>query len=386
MSARPTRAAPKPNTRFLKNIIRETNTHNAALKAKELEEVAERRRIARGEHADPRGNEDDKSYHESCSKQRRLDTRDSRSEHRHIMSRQDRHSHISKGRLSSERGSGRLSRHYEQDDDDHEGLGRRHRHRKRRREHRSRSRSPSRERNRKNHRSRSRNQSRDRSYSPKRRSHHRDNHDRSKRQRRSRSPGFNLEKVYDKAHRRLRTPDSSPSEPDIPQPNKIQLETRYSSDPKRVRPPPAKKRLQENNDESDPLEAIVGPMPAPPAPKVHPRGRGALASNSGIDSRFSLAYDPTTDVQPNSASEDDWDQALEALEDRQRWKQQGADRLRAAGFTEQEVEKWEKGDQKREEDVRWRGRGEGREWDRGKVVNSDGILETGPEWGRLKGS
>jgi len=35
--------------------------------------------------------------------------------------------------------------------------------------------------------------------------------------------------------------------------------------------------------------------------------------------------------------------------------------------------------------VKWRGRGEGREWDRGKVVTEDGV-ETGAEWGRLKGT
>ena len=93
------------------------------------------------------------------------------------------------------------------------------------------------------------------------------------------------------------------------------------------------------------------------------------------------------DVHPNSDSENDWDQALEALRDRQKWKQQGADRLREAGFTEQEVQKWEKsgpsGD-KGEEDVVWKGRGEGREWDRGKVVMADGgEVETRADWGRL---
>ena len=91
-------------------------------------------------------------------------------------------------------------------------------------------------------------------------------------------------------------------------------------------------------------------------------------------------------MRPDPDTEDDWDQALEALRDRQRWKQQGADRLRAAGFTEEEVGKWENtGGEKREEDVRWRGRGEDREWDRGKVVGEEGI-ETMPEWGRLKGT
>lgn len=64
----------------------------------------------------------------------------------------------------------------------------------------------------------------------------------------------------------------------------------------------------------------------------------------------------------------DWDQALEALKDRQKWRQSGAQRLKAAGFTDDEVQKWEKGDRKDEDDVRWSKRGESREWDRGKEV------------------
>lgn len=89
------------------------------------------------------------------------------------------------------------------------------------------------------------------------------------------------------------------------------------------------------------------------------------------------------DVALNPGEEDDWDQALEALRDRTKWKQQGADRLRAAGFTEEEIGKWEKGKEKREEDVIWKGKGEGREWDRGKVVGDDGVdIDVG--WGRLK--
>ena len=111
-----------------------------------------------------------------------------------------------------------------------------------------------------------------------------------------------------------------------------------------------------------------------------------------MDSHFTSNYDPANDAHPDPDLElDDWDQALEALRDRQKWQQQGAERLKAAGFSEEEVSKWasgKRGDsglEKGEEDVRWRGRGEGREWDRGKIVTDDGI-ETGAEWGRLKGS
>ncbi|KAI9834511.1 MAG: hypothetical protein M1826_002665 [Phylliscum demangeonii] len=120
---------------------------------------------------------------------------------------------------------------------------------------------------------------------------------------------------------------------------------------------------------------------------TRPRSPGTRTTGSEmIDSHFSSKYDPAVDVQPNPESEDDWDQALEALRDRQRWKQQGADRLRAAGFTPQEVEKWETGgSEKRAEQVRWGKKGEGREWDRGKVVDEDGEVGIQPEWGRLKG-
>ncbi len=90
-----------------------------------------------------------------------------------------------------------------------------------------------------------------------------------------------------------------------------------------------------------------------------------------MDSRFSAAYDPKSDIQPDSDIDgDDRADSLEALRDREKWRQQGAERLRAAGFTEEQVKGWEKnsGREKSVEDVRWAKKGEGREWDRGKVV------------------
>lgn len=103
-----------------------------------------------------------------------------------------------------------------------------------------------------------------------------------------------------------------------------------------------------------------------------------------MDSHFASNYDASLDVQPDPDTEDDWDQALEALRDRQKWKQQGAERLRSAGFTEQEIEKWEKGGEKDESDVRWAKKGEGREWDRGKVIDEDGGVELKPDWVKQK--
>ncbi|KAL1611416.1 hypothetical protein SLS59_000135 [Nothophoma quercina] len=137
--------------------------------------------------------------------------------------------------------------------------------------------------------------------------------------------------------------------------------------------------------DSDPLEAIVGPLPPPPEPTVRSRGRGALkANNLGIESRFSTNYNPSIDMKPGSDAEDDWVEALEVMRDRERWKQQGADRLRAAGFKDEQVKKWEKGGDPLEEDVVWSKRGQDREWDRGKVVDEDGDIDLKADWGRLK--
>lgn len=129
---------------------------------------------------------------------------------------------------------------------------------------------------------------------------------------------------------------------------------------------PTRLRSEEEDADSDPLEDLIGPKPPP---KVLPRGRGALRGSSGMDNRFSSDYDPKSDVQMDDhIMHDDWDEALEALRDRAKWKQQGADRLREAGFTEEQVKKWEKGDEKTIDDVQWTKAGEKREWDRGKDV------------------
>jgi hypothetical protein len=96
-----------------------------------------------------------------------------------------------------------------------------------------------------------------------------------------------------------------------------------------------------------------------------------------MDMHFNPNYDPSTDIalpspkatNLNALEGDSWDQALEAHRDRQTWKQIGAERLRAAGFGDEDVKKWEKGGEKLDEDVRWVGAGEEREWDRGKEIS-----------------
>ncbi|EMR66055.1 putative pre-mrna-splicing factor 38b protein [Eutypa lata UCREL1] len=163
------------------------------------------------------------------------------------------------------------------------------------------------------------------------------------------------------------------------------------------------RRDRDADDSVHPLDDIIGPAPASasePVGVVRRRGRGANVNRtSGIDSRFAADYDPRLDVTPepdddnndndvvvnhqptNSTNtntntknnnEENWDNAVEAFRDRLKWNQQGAERLRSAGFTEDEIRKWEKGGKKDESDVRWNKQGGLREWDKGKVVGDDG--------------
>lgn len=170
---------------------------------------------------------------------------------------------------------------------------------------------------------------------------------------------------------------------------------------KRQRSPSSESRGDDNASDSDPLDDIIGPAPprAPETPVVRRRGRGANAGTSGIDSRFAADYDPRLDVTPEpddqpgggggGGANEDWDSAVETFRDRLKWRQQGAERLRAAGFSETDIRKWEKSrtdGQKDEADVRWNERGGLREWDRGKVVGDDGQVTVEAEWGRLKGT
>jgi hypothetical protein len=114
-----------------------------------------------------------------------------------------------------------------------------------------------------------------------------------------------------------------------------------------------------------------------------------------MDEHFSPGYDPAADVKPDDddgrpgAGGGDWEQALEALRDRQRWRRLGAERLRAAGFSEEQVGRWERrGPRTAEEagdaeDVKWAKTGEGREWDRGKSVDGAGNVKLKAEWSVL---
>ncbi|KAK2006054.1 hypothetical protein LZ32DRAFT_596203 [Colletotrichum eremochloae] len=132
--------------------------------------------------------------------------------------------------------------------------------------------------------------------------------------------------------------------------------------------------------DSDPLDDFIGP--APPQ-QVRSRGRGAAAGTSGIDKRFEADYDPKADVEmaEDGAGAGDWDDAVEAFRDRQKWRQNQEQRMRAAGYSDETIKKWREGgggggggEHKDERDVRWAKAGEKREWDRGKEEGVSGLF------------
>ncbi|EED13763.1 conserved hypothetical protein [Talaromyces stipitatus ATCC 10500] len=364
---RPTDRAPKPNTRFLKNILRDTDTHNAALRRKEEEDVRERMRKLRGERSPP-------SHRDRCSdKDRRY--RD-RSPHRRDKERSSRREHVdaSSGREHKSR-SERHRRRYKDDDDSESDRNRQSSSRSHRR----------RDDDRRSKRSRHRSSR-----------HHRD--DRSESPRRSLS--------------RSRSPDSRRRRDSYK--DYERREEHSTGDNSTL--PNARRDAYSLGSESDPLDDIVGPLPASAREKassISTRGRGSYRQNtSTIDSHFARDYDPKLDVDISDNDEissskrlrrrpvaglmtkdedEDWNMALEALRDRANWRQKGEERLRAAGFDESTVQRWKedpaftngggvKGDEGRIEDVKWAKKGEGREWDRGKVLNEHGHYDVKAEW------
>ncbi|KAI5246595.1 hypothetical protein E4T43_02667 [Aureobasidium subglaciale] len=304
---------PKPNTRFLRNILRDTDNHNSALLAKEAQESKLRLDKLRHAHRPAQQLYSARDRHDP--KRRRLDP----IEHKSSPER-----NLSSHRRRSPEPKALASRSARRDT------------------------SPDRRRSSQHHRREPRSPDRTHRESTRRRRHssHRSSSPRN------RHTFTRPSRLSDNSHRR-----------------------------KRSRSP-----LSDASD-SDPLEAIIGPAP-PINPRIRSKGRGVQNNASTIDNHFSSNYDPSADLQPDPDNEDslDWDQALEALRDRQKWKQQGAERLRAAGFSEKHVTKWEKGGEKSEEDVVWAKKGEGREWDRGKVIDEHGLVDVKPEWGRLKDS
>lgn len=337
--------APKPNTRFLRNLVRDADSHNSALLAKEK---AERRaRLEAFNEGEKRGRRDAEEGNGNLKRQRRSGEREGR--WKGVLSglgggsRDDR---------SKRKGHGPESKHREREEktrshtsrDDRQELSHRDRHSHRRRHPRSRSRSPQ-------HRS----------------SHHRRERSRSHESTRRRR---------DRSRRRHKSHERSPHRDDDTS------RSTKSRKPTTDEAPRPKDRSHDSASDSDPLESLVGPAPPPTS---RPRGRGANANNrSTIDLRFNdPTYNPRADVDlsESEGEKDDWSTSLEAIRDRAAWREKGAQRLREAGFGEREVDKWEgSGHEKDERDLRWRSKGEGREWDAGKVAGDEGDVRVKAAW------
>ncbi|KAK1248813.1 hypothetical protein MKX08_007033 [Trichoderma sp. CBMAI-0020] len=319
----------KPNTRFLRNIINETDSHNKALLAKEAAESRARLKdLERAEEVkrlktDPTPRDIRKRQLGSIQSilggprhKRDDDTKSAASEGRsRNRSDGDRHSHRSShrdqdaisDRRKSKKDYGRLSRSPQDDErrSHHEDKPRSSR--KRHRDH-----SPE------HKRRHSRDRERDRSRSPRRR-------------RRSRSPRTKRSK------HRSRSPLPTAKQPTIDAHDR------------------------NNGDESDPLDELIGPAPPPKY-----RGRGTIGGASGLDRRFSDSYDPSTDVLLDD------DDAVEAFRDRQKLRLIQQERTRAAEMAEHQAQKTSNSQrEKTEEDVVWSKAGEKRAWDRGKGEDGD---------------
>ncbi|KAL7812855.1 hypothetical protein V8C44DRAFT_328188 [Trichoderma aethiopicum] len=325
---------PKPNTRFLRNIIKDTDSHNKALLAKEAAESKARLRDL--ERADE-------------AKRRRANPSDGDVRRRQLGNIQSilggsRHKRDDNARLAddgeSSRNRGDGDRHsrrtsHREKNPDNDG-------RKSRRDYGRLSRSPERDERRDHHEDRPRTS----------RKRHRDDsedrhrHGRHRHRDRSRSP---------RHRRRSRSPRTKKSKHRSRSP--LAVEKRSSGD------------LQDKNDadDSDPLEDIIGPAPPPKY-----RGRGTVTGAASLDRRFSESYDPSTEVLPDDEG-GDWDDAVEAYRDRQKLRRMQEERMKAAGFADHQIQKVNHSQrEKTEEDVVWSKAGEERAWDRGKSHDEDG--------------
>lgn len=323
---------PRPNTNFLSRIIRSTESHNASLLAAEaaesqarLEKVEERQKRRIGAPSDIRRRQmgDIKAILGGASSSRARSSRsvegsskredkDRPRDGRSASPRRERHRH--RDRSSEREKTCRASKRESQND--HGSRSPRHEEERRRRRPRSRSRERG-ETSRRSHKER----------------HHR--------------------------NRRNRSVEGD-------QDGDMTRSSQSRSDRAKGRPG-SKAELQ---SDSDPLDDLIGPAPPP---QVRVRGRGFQGAQSGIDRRFAADYDPKVDMEPEGAP-DDWDDAVETFRDRKKWEQSQEQRMRAAGFGEEEIAKWKKGGQQNEEDVRWAKAGEKREWDRGKEDEPRGLF------------
>ncbi|OAA48601.1 pre-mRNA-splicing factor 38B [Metarhizium rileyi] len=127
---------------------------------------------------------------------------------------------------------------------------------------------------------------------------------------------------------------------------------------------------QGQDQDSDPLEDLIGPAPPPKF-----RGRGTIGGAVELDRRFSESYDPALDVLMSEDGEFTRDDAGESFRDLQKLQLHRDQRLKDAGFTDEDIQRAKGTADKTGEDVVWSRAGEKREWDKGKSPGLDGVDE-----------
>jgi hypothetical protein len=405
----------KPNTRFLKNIVRDVDQHNNALKMKEERESRDRlkelrsrdgdRMIGYKEHMEGRRG---RSKEEDWRERRDRDWTRSRSpDRRHRRERRDGSS-----------ANGRERKRSKRDESDDERRSRRPTSERRSRRG-SDDESPERHRGRSRERHRSRRDPRSDGFQTRRHSHHtrsserHSSHPRDRHERRSGRNDSGNEESRHRDNRKSRRSRSSVSPSDQKRSrhhhqrrhseteNECDNETRrgfLSSRRSRLPSPAHRKRSHrtrtaspssspqnQRQSPSPPLRShSPSPSPGPNPPTQGPeylkhKGRGKVNGGT-LDMKFSPTYNPRTDTQPPSpisssdeGPQDDWGMALRALRKRQEYVLSGAmtERLK-----ETQIEKQEQGEH-------WpvypKSKGE-REWDRGKVLLNDGSVGVRVAW------
>ncbi|QPH18801.1 hypothetical protein C2857_003901 [Epichloe festucae Fl1] len=136
-----------------------------------------------------------------------------------------------------------------------------------------------------------------------------------------------------------------------------QFRTRRASPDREPKPTSSREK-----EDSDPLEDFIGPPPPP-----NYRGRGMIGGAAALDRRFSESYDPKLDVRMEDEG-DPWDDAVESFRDRQKMLLNQDQRMKDAGFTVEQIQRAKGSDEKKELDVVWSKAGEKREWDEGKGI------------------
>lgn len=125
-----------------------------------------------------------------------------------------------------------------------------------------------------------------------------------------------------------------------------------------------------DDDDSDPLNDLIGPAPPP-----RYRGRGTIGGAASLDRRFSPSYDPRTDTRDgDDMQEDAWDDAVETYRDLHKLRQNQSQRMRAAGFPEEQIRDVEEdGEEQTATGVVWTKTGEKRAWDQGKASDEEAV-------------